>query len=259
MALRTAPYRYLTEAQKCAFYDTMMNMKTEKELVIFDVDGLLLDTEAVWMKAWKQTGNQLGIPDADAVFRQVAGISGEALRAVVYRCLSDPVLADQLIAQSRENGMKLLETELQPKPGAAGLLAWLREQGVGIAVATTTVRDLTLDRLTRTGLLDQIDILICGDQVVNRKPDPEIYLTVLAAAGTAADRAVVLEDSHYGVEAAANAGIDCIQVPDLNPADEHTAGLAVHIADSLTEALAFMRENYTFRRHIDGLQDSDRQ
>ena len=237
----------------------MMNMKTEKELVIFDVDGLLLDTEAVWMKAWKQTGNQLGIPDADAVFRQVAGISGEALRAVVYRCLSDPVLADQLIAQSRENGMKLLETELQPKPGAAGLLAWLREQGVGIAVATTTVRDLTLDRLTRTGLLDQIDILICGDQVVNRKPDPEIYLTVLAAAGTAAARAVVLEDSHYGVEAAANAGIDCIQVPDLNPADEHTAGLAVHVADSLTEALAFMRENYTFRRHIDGLQDSDRQ
>lgn len=237
----------------------MMNMKTEKELVIFDVDGLLLDTEAVWMKAWKQTGNQLGIPDADAVFRQVAGISGEALRAVVYRCLSDPVLADQLIAQSRENGMKLLETELQPKPGAAGLLAWLREQGVGIAVATTTVRDLTLDRLKRTGLLDQIDILICGDQVVNRKPDPEIYLTVLAAAGTAADRAVVLEDSHYGVEAAANAGIDCIQVPDLNPADEHTAGLAVHVADSLTEALAFMRENYTFRRHIDGLQDSDRQ
>ena len=236
-----------------------MNMKTEKELVIFDVDGLLLDTEAVWMKAWKQTGNQLGIPDADAVFRQVAGISGEALRAVVYRCLSDPVLADQLIAQSRENGMKLLETELQPKPGAAGLLAWLREQGVGIAVATTTVRDLTLDRLTRTGLLDQIDILICGDQVVNRKPDPEIYLTVLAAAGTAAARAVVLEDSHYGVEAAANAGIDCIQVPDLNPADEHTAGLAVHVADSLTEALAFMRENYTFRRHIDGLQDSDRQ
>lgn len=237
----------------------MMNMKTEKELVIFDVDGLLLDTEAVWMKAWKQTGNQLGIPDADAVFRQVAGISGEALRAVVYRCLSDPVLADQLIAQSRENGMKLLETELQPKPGASGLLAWLREQGVGIAVATTTVRDLTLDRLTRTGLLDQIDILICGDQVVNRKPDPEIYLTILAAAGTAADRAVVLEDSHYGVEAAANAGIDCIQVPDLNPADEHTAGLAVHVADSLTEALAFMRENYTFRRHIDGLQDSDRQ
>ena len=237
----------------------MMNMKTEKELVIFDVDGLLLDTEAVWMKAWKQTGNQLGIPDADAVFRQVAGISGEALRAVVYRCLSDPVLADQLIAQSRENGMKLLETELQPKPGAAGLLAWLREQGVGIAVATTTVRDLTLDRLTRTGLLNQIDILICGDQVVNRKPDPEIYLTVLAAAGTAADRAVVLEDSHYGVEAAANAGIDCIQVPDLNPADEHTAGLAVHVADSLTEAFAFMRENYTFRRHIDGLQDSDRQ
>ena len=237
----------------------MMNMKTEKELVIFDVDGLLLDTEAVWMKAWKQTGNQLGIPDADAVFRQVAGISGEALRAVVYRCLSDPVLADQLIAQSRENGMKLLETELQPKTGAAGLLAWLREQGVGIAVATTTVRDLTLDRLTRTGLLDQIDILICGDQVVNRKPDPEIYLTVLAAAGTAAARAVVLEDSHYGVEAAANAGIDCIQVPDLNPADEYTAGLAVHVADSLTEALAFMRENYTFRRHIDGLQDSDRQ
>ena len=69
----------------------------------------------------------------------------------------------------------------------------------------------------------------------------------------------MLEDSHYGVEAAANAGIDCIQVPDLNPADEHTAGLAVHVADSLTEALAFMRENYTFRRHIDGLQDSDRQ
>ena len=225
----------------------MITMKQEKNLVIFDVDGLLLDTEAVWMKAWKQTGGQLGIPDADVIFRKVAGISGKALRDVVYSCLCDHDLADKLIEQASVNGMKLLETELRAKPGAEEMLAYLHECGVLVGVATTTVRPLTLDRLSRTGLLEQIDILICGDQVVKRKPDPEIYLTVLAKAQMKAEQAIVLEDSHYGVEAAANAGIDCIQVPDLNPADDNTGSLAVYIAEDLHEALRFMRENYTLQ------------
>ena len=95
------------------------------------------------------------------------------------------------------------------------MLDYLEQHHIKMAVATTTRRELTEQRLKKIGVYDRFDYVLCGDEVTKRKPDPEIYLSVLKKMDTDARNALVLEDSGVGVEAAYRAGIDCIQVPDL--------------------------------------------
>lgn len=111
------------------------------------------------------------------------------------------------------------------------------------AVATTTRRELTEERLKRVGVYDRFDYVLCGDEVINRKPDPEIYLSVLKKMDTDARNALVLEDSVVGVEAAYRAGIDCIQVPDIIAPTDVQKKQTVYTAKDLMEARDYIKEN----------------
>ena len=111
------------------------------------------------------------------------------------------------------------------------------------AVATTTRRELTEERLKRVGVYDRFDYVLCGDEVTNRKPDPEIYLSVLKRMDTDAGNALVLEDSVVGVEAAYRAGIDCIQVPDIIAPTDVQKKQTIYTAKDLIEAKDYIKEN----------------
>lgn len=219
-------------------------MKKKLACLIFDVDGLLLDTEAVWSKAWEEVGKEMGIPNADTLFSYVIGVSGEDLVRVVYEHMEDHVLADELIQRARKRGLERLETELTLKNGAKEILESAKQAGYRLAVATTTRKEATVERLTRMGILSYFDEMVCGDEVIKRKPDPRIYETVLKKMGISPEKAIVLEDSHYGVEAASRAKIDCIQVPDLSATDEHTKSLAVSVEEDLNSAWQYILEHY---------------
>ena len=163
------------------------------ELVVFDVDGLMLDTESVWKEAFDQAGDKYGIQN--------------------------------------------MGSTLFPK------LDFLDAHHIKKAVATTTRRELTEERLKRVGVYDRFDYVLCGDEVINRKPDPEIYLSVLKKMDTDARNALVLEDSVVGVEAAYRAGIDCIQVPDIIAPTDVQKKQTVYTAKDLMEARDYIKEN----------------
>ena len=221
-----------------------MNKKPIR-LIIFDVDGLMLDTERVWQKAWTLVGEAVGLGDiGQTIFPKLVGISGKAVDDIVYKAIHDPTMAQYVLDHARAKGMDLLKTELYPKPGVVDFLNALDQSSIKVAVATTTSRDLTNERLNRLDLMAHFDCVVCGDEVERRKPDPQIYLKVLDHLMVQPQDALVLEDSIVGVQAANRAGIDVIQIPDLIPANDLTRSLAVKICDSMDDARSYIHSHY---------------
>jgi len=177
------------------------------QLVIFDVDGLLLDTEQVWKQAWRKTADSFGLLNVrDEEFHRLIGKTGQASMDEAREILNGACRAEDFMERMRAFGSKMLEEDLRLKPGARELLEKLQEKEISCAVATATSRELTEKRLGRMGILSFFSYVCCGDEVRRGKPFPDIYLNVLEQMKCPADRAVVLEDSPVGVEAAFRAG-----------------------------------------------------
>lgn len=213
------------------------------ELVVFDVDGLMLDTESVWKEAFDQAGNKYGMQNmGSTLFPKLIGKSGRDEKEVLDRYLSSDI-QELVIKEWERIGYGMLEKEVPVKPGLNEILDFLDAYHIKKAVATTTRRELTEERLKRVGVYDRFDYVLCGDEVKNRKPDPEIYLSVLHKMNTKAENAIVLEDSSVGVEAAYRASIDCIQVPDLIAPTEVQKEQTICIVKDLMEARDYIKEN----------------
>ena len=150
---------------------------------------------------------------------------------------------DKLLKEWRQIGLSSLEKEVPVKPGLYEMLDFLEQHHIKMAVATTTRRDLTEQRLKKIGVYDRFDYVLCGDEVTKRKPDPEIYLSVLKKMNTKAENTIVLEDSSVGVEAAYRAGIDCIQVPDIIAPTDVQKKQTIYTAKDLMEARDYIKEN----------------
>lgn len=213
------------------------------ELVVFDVDGLMIDTESVWKNAFDKAGDKYGIPNlGDTLFPSLIGKRLEDEQELLDRLLPSDI-QNQLINEWRQIGLGSLEREVPVKPGLYEMLDFLEQHHIKMAVATTTRRELTEQRLKKIGVYNRFDDVLCGDEVTKRKPDPEIYLSVLHKMNTKAENAIVLEDSSVGVEAAYRAGIDCIQVPDLIAPTEVQEKQTICIVKDLMEARDYIQEN----------------
>lgn len=208
------------------------------ELVIFDVDGLMLDTEARWQKAWHEVGLKHGIDDlGETTFLRCVGRNGQEVVDIVFQDLKDYENPEEILEEARVYGRQLLNERIDVKDGIYELLEMLDGLPIKKAVATATNRDLTIERLTRLNLIQHFDYLLCGDEVTNRKPHPEIYNKVIQHFNIKPENALVLEDSIVGVEAAYRAHIPCIMIPDLIPAQDTQRKQAMAIVSSLHDVI----------------------
>jgi HAD superfamily hydrolase (TIGR01509 family) len=202
--------------------------KPSRRLVIFDHDGLMVNTEDVVFTAysrifgprniafpWDYYVTSLGMPVADSL-------------AMYLRDLGDPMTLDEL-AQARAEQMRtLIETDLRPMPGITPLLDALRARGDLLAVATSGTRSHIDRSLARFGLASYFDAVVCIDDVARGKPHPDLILEVLRRTGTTAADAIMLEDAPLGVEAAHRAEVFCIAVPTHGvPLDEFALAPAI--------------------------------
>ena len=212
------------------------------KLVIFDVDGLMLDTEARWQEAWQKVGERYCIEDLGTkTFLKCVGRTGKVVEDTIKEELKTKnVDSSILLAECRTLGMQLLDEKIDVKPGVYELLDFLDKNVIQKAVATTTKRSLTIERLTRVNLINRFDYVLCGDEVVKRKPNPEIYQKVLKYFDVSPKDALVLEDSFVGVEAAYKAQIPCIMVPDLLPPQSKQKKETVAIVSSLKDVMKYL-------------------
>jgi HAD superfamily hydrolase (TIGR01509 family) len=183
------------------------------DALLFDFDGLLMDTETaslrVWQHLWREYGLEL---DVSAFFAPHGGdVVAERyakLAAAVGPSFDQQQAHDVRLAH-REEVHATLEL-------AAGIARWLdeaRELGVRLAVASSSPRDWVVDHLSRVGYLDRFELLACGDEAGTYKPDPGVYLLALDRLGVPADRAMAFEDTAHGVAAAKAAGLRCVAIP----------------------------------------------
>ena len=216
----------------------------EKKAVIFDVDGLMLNTEFVWLECWMKVGNDHDLPEFGPLFHKAVGTTGKDIEDMLDREL--PFVSEeerrQLMVDVRKYGSKVTDDKLVKMPGLIELLDYLESEGYRVAVATTTSRDLTEYRLKKEDVYNRFEYILCGDEVVKRKPDPEIYLNVLKALKLDPEEVLGLEDTGYGVAAAHAAGCDVIMVPSVNEPTKDEEDVALAIVSDLYAVKSIIEE-----------------
>ncbi|MDB5890866.1 MAG: phosphatase [Polaromonas sp.] len=201
------------------------------EAVIFDMDGLLLNTEALARQALQLAGDEVGVPLTEAFCASLIGVPVDSCRQLLFEAYGPHAPADALFAASTRHLKAQIDAGMMMlKPGALELLAYLDEQAIPRAVATSSVREKALHHLERAGIADRFDAILTRSDVPRGKPYPDLYLAAAQALGTAPANCLALEDSYNGVRAAHAADIAVIMVPDLLPAtpEMHIKCLAVY-------------------------------
>jgi HAD superfamily hydrolase (TIGR01509 family) len=209
---------------------------------VFDMDGLLFDTERLSRCALYAAAAELGVPLAEDAFPELIGRRMSDITQRLAVRVGDEVLAATLIECSEKHYQVLLDQGVPVKDGVEELLTWCEENGRPCAVATSTRKAKAEFKLASADLRGFFRVVIGGDQVENGKPAPDIYLRAAAELGVKAADCGVFEDSEPGLRAAHAAGAQVVWVPDLAPVEAVTQNLAAARADSLSAVLQFLRK-----------------
>ena len=202
---------------------------------IFDMDGTLLDTEQVYSDSFLEVTKAHDLPDLGHVFMQLVGVSGEGTKRILTPHLKGKVSFDQFLEEWFEAVGRRLSEHVPVKEGVLELLTKLRNKGLLIAVATSSSHENAVSHLTKAGLIGYFEHIVGGDQVENRKPDPEPFLTAAELLGIDIKDCVIFEDSEPGTLGAVRSGGQVVQIPDLTEPTPETRALGHVIAPNLLQ------------------------
>ncbi|ORJ30322.1 carbohydrate phosphatase [Streptococcus oralis subsp. tigurinus] len=186
------------------------------DAVIFDLDGLLADTEIISLKVYQELLKDFGIPFIEETYSRE--YSGHREKENVQRFLDTydlPWNFDQTLEKVYELEARILAKGVNLKKGAKNLLAFLQREGIPIALATSSVESRARMILDSNGILSLFDHLVFAKDVKRSKPYPDIFLKACIDLNVLPENCLVLEDSEAGIEAAYRAGIPVICIPDL--------------------------------------------
>ena len=212
------------------------------EAIIFDMDGLMLDTEAVAFKSYNKVHEVLGIEIPTFLRHQTIGRPMSVIPDILRAGLPKGTDIDQVLKVCDDHYHHCLEFgELSLKPGLLELLDFLEAQETPKAVATSARTFSTEIKMKRTGLNNYFKEVVTAEQVKEAKPAPDLFLEAARRLGVDASYCLVLEDSKPGVMGAVAAGMQVINVPDVIPADDDVRAGANLICDNLFVVLDLLR------------------
>ena len=210
-----------------------MTLPRPVEAVVFDMDGLLVDTETMFRDVLMEVSRRRGHHLPLEVFLRMVGLQHEASRIVAVDHFGADFDYDGWTADAWELARARTEVGVTVKAGVVELLDFLEDAAIPRAVATSSGHPTVVRMLGPTGLLSRFQAIVAAGDYLRGKPNPDPFLVAAERLGVAPTACLALEDSHNGVRAAHAAGMMTIMVPDLLAATEEMRGLCVAISETL--------------------------
>lgn len=183
---------------------------------VFDMDGLIFDSERIVKRSWNVSGQEMGLGNVGEHIYNTLGMNRASRKKYYEDNIRKDFPFDEFSALTRKNFFAIVEKEGLPmKPGVKEILAYGKENGMKLALATSSSRDYAMKCLRDAGIDTFFDGIVCGDMVTHSKPDPEIYLKACELVGVKPEEAVAFEDAPAGIRSAYAAGMKVVMVPDL--------------------------------------------
>lgn len=210
--------------------------------VIFDVDGTLLDTERIYMKAWKEAAAEAGYVMPDSVLQKTRAVNAKDAARIFEEEIGNG-FSYQAVRPIRVRIAEEIIKRESPilKPGVLELLAFLEGKGIRLSVASSTNQQGTREHLAESRILDRFEVVVGGDMVTNGKPHPDIFLKAAEALSAAPEECIVVEDSPAGIRAAYAAGMKAVLVPDQAAITQEIIDMADVVLNSLLEMPTYLK------------------
>lgn len=206
---------------------------------IFDMDGLILDSERTVLNIWEKIGEKYGFENIRAYGISVIGKNKKATIDEFERVYGESGVPYEKELRAVYNEMAQ-KGEVPLKPNTLELLNAMKSAGMKIAIASSSTREEITSQLGPLGALELFDAIVSGDQVTRSKPDPEIFLKACDALNVKPEESLGLEDSYNGVRSCKSSGLYTIMVPDLIAPNDEMKELADIILPSLKDVQAFL-------------------
>lgn len=206
---------------------------------IFDMDGLILDSERTVLNIWEKIGEKYGFENIRAYGISVIGKNKKATIDEFERVYGESGVPYEKELRAVYNEMAQ-KGEVPLKPNTLELLNAMKSAGMKIAIASSSTREEITSQLGPLGALELFDAIVSGDQVTRSKPDPEIFLKACDALNVKPEESLGLEDSYNGVRSCKASGLYTIMVPDLIAPNDEMKELADIILPSLKDVQAFL-------------------
>ena len=208
--------------------------------ILFDMDGLMIDSERLSYELYKQELDAYGIPFDESFYHRFIGKTKES----VFSMLQHEWGTDFPLQEMWDKVHILLDEKLTSaspyKKGLLELLTYLNDKPIKLIIATSSEKSRMESILQQENVLDYFDDAVCGDAISHSKPHPEIFLKALAKAGCKKEEALILEDSEAGIDAGNNAGIPVICIPDMKMPDAAHQAKCIALLTDLEKVIDYL-------------------
>ena len=213
------------------------------QAVIFDMDGVLFNTEARGVEMTIFAAEQLNIPITREAAINSVGLSGRACEDYYKRLYGFDIPYDEFSALWKRGMMEAAQRDgMDIKPGVVPLLSALRQKGIKTGIATSTGEITVKKYLELAGMSECFDALVCGDMVKNRKPDPETFLLAAKLLCVRPDLCIGIEDSSHGLHALRASGMISVFVPDLFEPDDEIMDCVDYCFDTIDKVITLIND-----------------
>jgi HAD superfamily hydrolase (TIGR01509 family) len=223
----------------------MINISKYKA-AIFDIDGLMLDTEIVSYRGWKQACEEFGYILDDDTYHKVIGLIVPDMKPIFEKAFGPGFPLQDADRKRLKYMYEYFEKYgVTFKPGLQELLDFIDGYGLKKAVATSSSRESAMKKLTIGGLVKKFEAIVTGDDVSRGKPAPDIFLAACEKLKIRPQQCLVFEDSENGVLAAHNADMSVIMVPDVKRPTKQVAAFSLKVFDTLSDAIPFLEKIFS--------------
>ena len=220
-----------------------MQQNNRLKAVIFDMDGVLFDTEKIYLDVWTKIFNKYGYKMTKEIYCKVIATGRENVKKVFKEEFGENLPIEEMYKEKDIALAKELEKKIPIKNGAYELLNYLRNKRYKLALATSASRERMEKQLRESNFITIFDEVVCRDDVTKTKPNPEIFIKAANKLNVRPEECIVIEDSAAGIEAAYKGNMKSIHVVDLIEADEKIKEYSYRSFNNLFEVEKYFKDN----------------